>query len=379
MSKIFPTLYKKAKTEAIQVWSIRTEDEKIITNHGALDGAVQEAIKIAKIKNAGRANETTVEKQADSEAESMWKKKKDKGYFETIQEAEGKTVFLPMLAHDMLKMTPKKVEELFKKDFYTQPKMDGVRCLAYLGDDHEVKLMSRGGKEYNVKHLKESLRTILIDKIVLDGELYIHNVLRQDIQALVKKHKDEEYEGTGFSSKNIEFWVYDCFHKKDLSLPFSMRKSIIDSIPNVPLVIKVPSIHFSGPSLSEEAFKKTHKFYVQNGFEGTIIRRSSGKYELGHRSRDLIKYKDFMDAEFEIVGVKDGNGKYEGCAMWICKLPNGKTVDVNPKGTLEQKKKWFKEADKHIGKLLTVKFQGYTKDGNLEFPVGLGFRLKEDL
>ena len=86
-----------------------------------------------------------------------------------------------------------------------------------------------------------------------------------------------------------------------------------------------------------------------------------------------------MDDEFQIVGFKDGEGRFEGCVIWNCKLPNGGTVDVTPKGSLEQKKKWYKEAEEYIGKLLTIKFQGYTKDGNLEFPVGIGFRMADDL
>ena len=52
---------------------------------------------------------------------------------------------------------------------------------------------------------------------------------------------------------------------------------------------------------------------------------------------------------------------------------------VVPKGTIKQKQKWFKKADKYIGKLITVKYQRLSKDGIPEFPVGIGLRLEEDM
>ena len=85
-----------------------------------------------------------------------------------------------------------------------------------------------------------------------------------------------------------------------------------------------------------------------------------------------------MDKEFKIVDFTEGEGKFKGCVIWICDIGNGKTCRVTPKGTLKQKQEWFKNADKYIGQEITVKFQGYTKEGSLDFPVGLGFRLPQD-
>lgn len=375
---IFPTLFKKAKTGKIQEWTITTEGNQIITLHGVCDGTFQKAVKVAKGKNIGKKNETSDEQQAILNAQSMWNKKRDKGYFESIEEAKTKTVFLPMLATDMLKMTSKSVKGIWEKSPYSQPylqpKMDGVRCLARWNNG-KIQLLSRGGKEYHLKHIETKLESILNDKQVLDGELYIHGLPRQDIQALVKKWRDEEYQETGYSSKDVQFWIYDSFYTNSLDTSFEERLKFFKPIFNQKEIKIVPTVKCK----SEKNFTKFHKHYIEWGFEGTILRKPDGAYELGHRSRNLIKYKDFMDDEFEVVGSKDGEGKFKGCVIWKCKLPNGGTVDVTPKGSLKQKKKWFKEAEKYIGKLLTVKFQGYTKDGNLEFPTGIAFRLSEDM
>ena len=103
-----------------------------------------------------------------------------------------------------------------------------------------------------------------------------------------------------------------------------------------------------------------------------------GEYELAQRSRGLLKYKDFQDAEFEIIGASEGSGKFKGCVIWKCATESSGEFDVVPKGTLEQKKEWFEKKKDFIGKMLTVKFQSFSNKGIPEFPVGLGTRLEED-
>ena len=383
---ILPTLYKQAKTDKIQEWTVGTIGEEIVTRHGALNGKLQEKRKKAKGKNIGKKNETTPEQQACFEAKSMWIKKKDKGYFETIEEAKSEVVFLPMLANDIKKFSDKKKEQIFSQPFYTQPKMDGVRCLAYWEGD-KVKLLSRGGKEYSLPHISEQVSHVLAPDQVFDGELYIDGLIRQDIQALVKKWRDEEYEETGYSSNDVELWVYDSFFIGKEKETFETRINYLElldtsinlSAKPIENIKVVSSFGFTGDlkkGLTEKLVMDAHNNYVLMGFEGTIIRLATGPYELGHRSQSLLKYKDFQDDEFEIIGYKED---VDGCVLWQVKVSDEVTCDVTPKGSKESRKKLLKKADKYIGQLLTVKYQGYTKDGNLEFPVGLAIRLPEDM
>lgn len=365
----FPTLYSRNKDKSIQEWTIETKGSQIVTTFGKVGGQMQVAVKVAKAKSIGQSNETTPEEQAKLDARSMWKKKKDKGYFESVKEAQEEIVFLPMLAYELKDM------KKLKFPVFVQPKMDGVRCLARWHGDH-IQLLSRGGKPYSVEHIAKRLESILLPGTVFDGELYIHNVLRQDIQALVKKPRDEMYGDTGYTSSDLEYWVYDCFSIDALSRPFSDR---LEDLKNV-LQYKDSTIRrvITQRSTDVDDLIARHKMYVANGFEGTIIRLPDGPYELANRSRSLLKHKDFQDAEFEIVGFGEGVGKFEGCVIWKCKTDSDGIFDVVPKGTLQQKKKWFLEAKKHIGEKLTVKFQDLSSSGIPSFPVGIGFRLPED-
>jgi DNA ligase-1 len=376
MGKIFPTLYKQAKKGEIREWRIQTNGGDIMTTHGMHGGAMQLAVKEAKAKNVGRANETTAEQQAKLEAESMWKKKKDKGYFESVKEAEEEVVFLPMLAHEL---KPKVLEKLeFPVD--VQPKLDGVRCLAHWKGD-SVHLMSRGGKTYDVAHISKALESILQPNWVLDGEIYLYGLPLQDINKLVKKHRDKPIKDIGYCSTDLEYWVYDTFCTEGDYLQtrhWSARLRTLKmgtSIPSSGSIKRIPTHQVE----SRQELMAAHQTFNTEGYEGTIIRLHNGLYELGHRSRSLLKYKDFQDDEFEIVGFDEGVGKFVGCVVWVCRTKSGREFRVVPKGTMRQKQEWFQAADKYISQMLTVKYQTLTKDGIPEFPVGITIRMPEDM
>ena len=189
------TLYHKSKTGATVQWDIWTEGADIVTEYGQIGGKMQNARKTAIAKNVGRANATTPEEQAILEAKAMHKKRLDGKYSLTIEESN-KEVFLPMLAASFDK---RKDKVTYPVD--VQPKLDGVRCLAYW-DGESLKLMSRGGKQWECSdHIIEELETVLPKGWVLDGELYIHGSTFQEITKLVKKLRPE--------SVNVQFHVYD--------------------------------------------------------------------------------------------------------------------------------------------------------------------------
>jgi len=360
-------LYSKGKKNEIRYWHIWTEGADIVTEHGQLEGKLQVSRKSAKAKNIGKANETTPEEQAVLQAESMYKKQIDKGYFPTVEEARTQVVLLPMLAD---KFDNKK--HLISYPCITQPKLDGLRCLIYW-ENGRIKLLSRGGKEYDVQHIAEACEKLLPEGRIFDGEIYLHGTPLQDINSLVKRPQED--------SKKLEYWIYDSFLPGKLWLSWKDRFAYLkdELYPKLedlkgPLK-KVPwawTTHEGQVRPFEDEFK-------QHGFEGAIVRDFRGTYEAGNRSSYLLKVKSFIDEEFPIVGYREGEGKFKGCVIWVCETPEGSTFDVVPKGTLEQKAEWFKDGESYIGKQLKIQFFAYTKERKPQFPVGLAVRLEEDM
>jgi hypothetical protein len=94
---------------------------------------------------------------------------------------------------------------------------------------------------------------------------------------------------------------------------------------------------------------------------------------------DLLKKKDFIDAEFPIVGYEAEIIAEEGkpdrnAIIFICGLPDGNTFTVRPRGSHELRIEWYNDAESFIGKDLTVRYQELSEDGVPIFPVGIAVR-----
>jgi DNA ligase 1 len=358
------TLYKKDSRGGIRIWTIWTSGNTIYTEHGKLDGAKQTASKKAYGKNLNKANETTDEEQADLEAQSMFAKQLDKGYKASLDKTASPDSLrlAPMLAH---KWEPKKKKLAYPIDI--QPKLDGVRCLAYWKDG-KVVLASRGGKTYDVPHVSQELQRLKLPKsIVLDGELYIHGIPFQSFISLAKRNRPE--------SIALRYCVYDCVRIRSLDDIWLVRKDRLNRLFVGPLAeakysVLVPTFSVG----SDEGVRAVQSELVAAGYEGAILRTHEGKYRLGYRSRDLLKVKSFDDDEFEIIGYTEGKGKAKGSVVWVCETAHGKKFQVVPKGTYEKRREWFVNGDTYIGDMLTVKYFGKSEAGIPRFPVGIGIR-----
>ena len=365
------TLYHQGKTGAIVQWDIWTEGADICTEYGQIGGKMQTSRKTATPKNVGRANATNAGEQAILEATAMHKKRLDGKYSLTIEDAK-KEVFLPMLASDFEKRKDKVTYPV-----HVQPKLDGVRCLAYWDGD-SVKLMSRGGKQWECcQHIIDELETILPTDWVLDGELYIHGSTFQEITKLVKKLRPE--------SVNVQFHVYDIpkgkyDNQEDSNWleRYNTLCSIADSCINYYHCKTIVFVTSHNATCEEDVYKLQSQF-LEEGYEGAIVREMDGEYKFGYRSRSLLKVKNFMDEEYEIIGFTTGVGRFDGSVVWVCMTENGQSFKVVPQGTMEERQEAYQNADKHIGDWLKVKFFELTDDGIPRFPVGLGVRLLEDM
>jgi len=107
--------------------------------------------------------------------------------------------------------------------------------------------------------------------------------------------------------------------------------------------------------------------YVDKGFEGQML-RLNGKYE-NKRSKFLLKHKSFVDEEYTIVDICEGEGNRTGTAgYFVFQTEDGKPFKSNVKGTWEETAEMLKNRKKLIGKSATVKYFNLTPDGIPRFP-----------
>jgi len=368
-----PTLYKKTSTGAIQTWRIDVEGSTIIATYGQLDGRLQTTRDvITEGKNAGRSNATTPAEQAALEAKAQWEKKAKKGYVLTVEEATAGTVdasFIaggvdPMLAQPFAKHGDKIVWPAF-----AQPKLDGHRCLAIRAGG-VWSLWSRTRKPITgVPHIVKALGASGIDAdVILDGELYNHDYRDrfEELTSFIKRPEPKP------GHEVVQYFVYDVVTDG----PFSARVCDLDDVrafTELPIVV-VDTVYVDDEDSAMEAFVT----FVEQGYEGAMLRNAAGPYALGKRSYDLQKIKEFDDTEFEIAGVEEGRGKMAGKAIFVCKTADGTRFKAKMKGSLDSLAVYLAEPDRYIGQLLTVQYQGITNDSKVpRFPIGL--RLRTDV
>ena len=364
-------LYKKTSTGKIQSWKISTVQKDdgvlIVSERGQVGGKINSdgGKLITKGKNIGKANETTPQEQALLEAESKWKKKKDEGYFETIEEAQTELVLLPMLAHSF-----EKRGHGINWPAIGQPKLDGTRSLG----THNT-LITRKGKKYpHLEHIKDAISNTN-SNIVLDGELYSHELEFETITGLVRRETLKD--GDDEEMKKIILNVYDCILLDEPNATFEERYEALSNVVkeiDSPYVTLVENVVLQ----NEEEMREQHNKMLEDGYEGIMVRNVAGKYGINKRSADLIKFKMMQREEYEITDFFDGEGLEKGCIIYTCKNENGDTFNVRPRGTHEERKVLFEEGN-CIGEFLSVQFQELSRDGIPRFPVGLGVRWKEDM
>jgi hypothetical protein len=199
------------------------------------------------------------------------------------------------------------------------------------------------------------------DCIAIDGEAYIHGMPLQKIVSLARKYQKGKTE-------QLQYYVFDLIVNGKLS--FSDRYSILEkavSKLNSDNIVLVPIKEIQ----NELEMKEYHGVCLQNGFEGVIIRHNNVMYDIGKRCPNLFKYKEFFDIEAKIENVW-------GNAMLTVKLKNGIILDLTPKRTHAERKEMLNQKESLIGKWIWVKYQAETKDGNLQFPIGLELRECDD-
>jgi ATP-dependent DNA ligase len=119
---------------------------------------------------------------------------------------------------------------------------------------------------------------------------------------------------------------------------------------------------------SEGDIWKWHKFFTDEGYEGSIIRDLNAKYKVNRRVDELLKLKDFTDAEFEIVDIiPAGGGSSADVGKFVCKTDSGDLFESTATGTEEERREYLKNKHDYIGKFAKVKYREMSGLNNVPF------------
>ena len=351
----FPLLYSRTSRGQVQTWQIFVKGNHYYTTEGLQNGALTTSSPtICKGKNVGKKNETSDEEQAEMEAEAKFTKKVESGYCENIKDIDSPKFFEPQLA--------KKYDDYKDEISYPvncQPKYDGTRLIV-----SKDGMFSRTGKPVvSCPHIGKILEPVFkkYPNILTDGEIYSH-ALKNDfneIMSLARQSKPTQ-EDLDKSEAALEYWVYDCFDKNNPDMLFRDRFVLLNKIlHNLSDKIKiVPTALIK----DKKELDKFYEEYLTDGYEGQMIRLNT-KYE-NKRTKSLLKRKEFIDAEYELVNLEEGKGGRANMAtIATLKLKDGREFSAGVIGDFQYAENLLKNKKKYIGKPATIVYFNLTPDG----------------
>ena len=393
MNTNFKTLISKDSKGKIRVVEISyegNETTRIYTIYrytGQFEGKMTKQPEI--IVDKGKATRN-IHEQVELQFNALVKGYKDKGYIELENEIDNYNseelyqllgesptgsngVVKPMLAKQADKVTK---TTIFNKIWIASRKIDGLRCIIYLGDDDKLHTSSRGATNYDSAMFEILTHPALIKLfknnkgLMLDGECYHHGYTLQQINSIARTQKVAK------DLEVLQFYWYDIV---DLNNPFKSRlakmKSIAEELKeygseigwkpdrifkeNELRIQFVPQVEVNG----WDNMMKLHNDYVSEGWEGLVIRDPKRPYKPNGRTNDMIKIKVYKDDCFKVIDKEAGLRGSEDM-VFIMEMPDGRTFKAKPFGDREQKEEYWINFDKkykgHIGE---CKFFYYSDDG----------------
>lgn len=272
--------------------------------------------------------------------------------------------------------------------WFASRKCDGIRVIAKIDKKKEkvtVEFISRQGKPIEtLDNVKESLVWLVRNEscgiYYADGEgCVVDENGDEDFQSILKEIKRKNWTIMNPCYQLFDFVTEDEFFGKKKSADFQTRydhlQKMIEGNPFKTIkVLKQEIIH------SQEDFNRWSQYVIDGNWEGFMLRKNE-EFKTG-RIKTLLKVKKFFDAEYEVKDIEigemttaepgKGNVKYTGVKALVIEH-KGCEVHVGSGLTKEQRKEWYADPQKIIGKTITVKYFEETKnqDGSysLRFPI----------
>jgi ATP-dependent DNA ligase len=370
----FPPLIKKFKNKT-RFWEIILKGATVYTKTGYIDGKIRET---EPTKFIATKNNTALQ-NALSFAKRKWIEKTRQGY-KPLQSKNSKIINknkkqVKNFVHPMRAVLLEGNEHKLRFPVYVQAKLDGFRGI--VRKDDNIKILSINGLPY--KHLdviKKQLSSfpLLNKNTFLDGEIYLHDRPISELRRVMGRKFIESLEMKEIENK-IRFVIFDWYDLTDVNRPFSHRWEQLEKayFNWKPLHSRV-ELDYTVIVKNRKDMLKERDLLLKKGYEGIVVRNKDGIYLPGKRSVDVFRSKEFKKNIFKIVDAIEGKGENKGTVIWKleCLGDKNKYFYSKPMGTREERREWYKNKDRYIGKKLEVKYMEIGDNGCVtRFPVGI--------
>lgn len=230
--------------------------------------------------------------------------------------------FRPMLAG-----TIKNIEDLQQLYYpiFASPKLDGIRCLIHPELGAVSRTMKRIPNQFLWKTFsdnpalshEENSALHYLDGELICGERTAPNVYQHTVSEVMTQHNTERV-------TEATLVVFDTFNSEHSNLNYDERiDQVLTSVWESNFNVKtreylsqqgyqnyeIPNIEVLESIICQtpEDILRTEESYLQQGYEGIMLRTLDSKYKFGRstlREQYLLKLKRFADAEATIIGYE---------------------------------------------------------------------------
>ena len=340
------TLYARDNAGNIRVWSVEELDSGILMSHGVLNGSMQEKFEDV---HEGLQSRSLAE-QITSRAESRINKKIDSGYCYSLEEAENKPRTNSLgFAKPMLAAKYSTVKNIDLNNMWYQFKYDGNRMPVTNQCGINTPYSRQGKLIETIPEITEGI--IMPESETIDGEIYCHGQSLQTIVSWVKRRQAD--------TLRLRYHVYDIM----MDAPYEERLACLMQMELGEYAELVPTYKFDPKT---QTIRGLLLDAIAKGYEGLILRQNDFSYEVGKRSKSLIKVKQFLDAEFQIIGMHLSK---DGLPMIDFDTGRGTVSKVTAPGTMLEKQMHYENRGQLYGKYFNLEFANWTKDDRPFHPV----------
>jgi DNA ligase-1 len=266
-------------------------------------------------------------------------------------------------------------------EWWASRKLDGVRCIAVIDENGDIKFYSRAGNEFlTLDVLAEELKSLNLRSVVLDGEVCImKDGGLEDFQGIIKEIGRKDH-----TIQNPMYYVFDMlqaeeFNNQSGEIPLSTRLLQLGVFFSLHSDLKCVAPLVQIQVSSREHFEEMVADATNLGYEGIMIRKDVG-YE-GKRSKNLLKVKKMHDAEYVVIDhesdvhrvIENGREIEEVMLKAVIIEHKGNQVRVGSGFSLDQRRFYHQNPNEILGKTITVQYFEETTDQrgdhSLRFPV----------
>jgi DNA ligase-1 len=258
-------------------------------------------------------------------------------------------------------------------------KLDGCRCLVIVDDFGSVSSWSRQGNQFEtIAKVEEAIKKMHLKSVVFDGEIcLVDDNGNEDFQGIMKQIRKKDHQ-----IANPKYLIFDMLSlrefnaKKGTTLYMDRYHALLEiGMSMDPAYLEVVKQKYIAHS---DEYSTMMMAADSNGWEGLILRKNVG-YE-GKRSKNMVKCKSFLDAEYTVTGYEIGPFRMIENGREITKevLSNvivehkGNDVSVGSGFTIEEREYFAVHPEDILGKVITVKYfqESKNQEGkySLRFP-----------